>query len=146
VDLLARIRSQFGVDLPAETLFHSPTIERLAHKVQEHFNRLTPQRGSRPSDGRCQAPTLSALAARLDAATAPSTSLIVPFGSGGDRPAVFAIHDGAGYFLFWRFAAELGRNRPVYAVQADTGFNGKATPYLPCTSVEALAARYIREI
>jgi acyl carrier protein len=65
-----------------------------------------------------ESPTLEGLARRIDSSSASATSLVMPLKAGGTRTPVFGIHDGAGYFFYWKFAAAVGDDRPVYGIQA----------------------------
>ncbi|WP_233518476.1 non-ribosomal peptide synthetase [Streptomyces corynorhini] len=114
VRLVARVREEFGTELTIGSLF--------------------------------EAPTPAALAARLDS-TGPAASdalgVVLPLRAGGERPALFAIHPAGGIaWCYAGLAARLGRDQPVYGVQA-RGLTGDEA--LPRTLHEE-AADYVRQI
>lgn len=108
------------------------------------FSRIERELGQRlPAATLFEAPTIHALAKLLaQAAPADAWSPLVLIQPGGPRPPLFCIHDGSGEVLVYRALAHaLGADQPVYGLQADPA--ALASPDL---RVEALAARYLREI
>jgi thioesterase domain-containing protein len=92
-------------------------------------------------------PTIEALARTIDEARVPPSRLTVCLQPHGSKRPVFLIHAGGGYVFFYRaLAARLGPQRPVYGVRAVTKSDRPGPPFARSKSVEALAARYIKEI
>src|SRR5205085_2963988 len=97
-----------------------------------------------PLDALFTAPTVERLAAvlqrRLEAGTGRS---IVPLQEEGSAPPLFLIAGVGGHvFTFHKFARLLGADQPTYGVKA-IGVDGSEAPP---DRVEAIAARYVREI
>jgi aspartate racemase len=73
----------------------------------------------------------------------PSWSSLVPIQESGSRMPFFCVHAVGGNVLnYFELSRRLGREQPFYALQA-RGLDGRASP---CTSIEEMAAHYIREI
>jgi amino acid adenylation domain-containing protein len=91
-----------------------------------------------------QTPTIELLARRMaDENWVPAWSSLVPLHPQGSRPPLFLIHGwGGDVFCFLELAAMLGPDQPVYGIQA-VGLDGKSARH---TTVEAMAAHYVREI
>lgn len=90
-----------------------------------------------------QAPTVERLARLLREPAADRWSALVPIQPTGSRPPVFAVHGGAGTVLLYaELARRLGTDQPFYGLQA-VGLYGREVPQ---TTVEEMAARYIREM
>lgn len=119
VDLMfARVKNEFGVF--AEGL----PINRMREKL-----------------------TIEALAQMIEDTMKPTQTLVVDLQPLGSKRPLFLIHAGGGYVFFYRaLAHQLGLDRPVYAVRAETVFDGKGRPFDQSKSIEELAARYIGEI
>jgi len=116
--LYGRIEQEFGVRLPLPTLFQAPTLEALAEAVAQ---KTAPQK------------TVS---------LGPSSTL-VPLKSSGDKPPLYCIHPDHGLVLFYQaLANRLPPGQPVYGVQSVGIEDGEA----PLTSLEDMAARYLRDI
>ncbi|MFN2529807.1 MAG: amino acid adenylation domain-containing protein [Pyrinomonadaceae bacterium] len=112
VRLFAQIENRFGKKLPLATLFKSPTIEQLAQVLRRTESKH-------------------------------SCSSLVPVQPQGSLPPLFCIHAGGANVLIYRpLARHLGKEQPVYALQA-RGLDGLMDP-LAC--VEEMATHYIREI
>ena len=91
-----------------------------------------------------QAPTVARLATVLRSeGWNPPWSSLVPIKPGGTRPPYFIIHGLGGNVLNVRHLAHyMGDDLPVYGLQSQ-GLDGKA---VPPTSIEVMAAHYVREI
>jgi len=91
-----------------------------------------------------QAPTVARLAAALRSeGWNPPWSSLVPVKPGGTRAPYFIIHGLGGNVLNLRHLAHyMGDDLPVYGLQSQ-GLDGKAAPP---TSIEEMAAHYVREI
>ena len=91
-----------------------------------------------------QAPTVARLAAVLRSeGWNPPWSSLVPVKPGGTRAPYFIIHGLGGNVLNLRHLANyMGDDLPVYGLQSQ-GLDGKAAPP---TSIEEMAAHYVREI
>lgn len=110
--IFARISKKFGRTLSPSTLFKAPTIEQLAKLLSQ-------------AEGRVQ------------------WSSLVPIQPLGSQSPLFCVHGGAGTVLFFHnLARHLGRDRPLYALQAQGLYDASPAH----TSVEQMAAHYIREI
>ncbi|WP_242057692.1 MULTISPECIES: amino acid adenylation domain-containing protein [Nostoc] len=91
-----------------------------------------------------QAPTIEELAniLRQPGWVKPWSSL-VPIQPKGSKPPFFLVHAVGGNILsYCDLARHLGLNQPVYGLQAQ-GLDGKTPPH---TSIEDMAAQYIKEI
>jgi thioesterase domain-containing protein/acyl carrier protein len=112
VQLMSRIQKQFGKTLPLSTLLQSPTIERLA------------------------------VVLRSDAESLPWTPL-VKMQPEGTKPPFFFLHPAGGdVLLYAMLTMRLGRERPIYGLQAQ-GINGEEAPY---RSIPEMARLYLEEI
>jgi amino acid adenylation domain-containing protein len=112
MEIFLRIEKSLGKTLPPSILFTAPTIEKLAAII------------------------------RLNSLGGPSSRLVCK-NSEGSEPPFFAIHGGLGEVFFYReLSAELGKNRPFYAVRS----SGSAEGRTDLNTIEALADSYIDEI
>ena len=118
-DMLARTRLAFGVlaeGLPIEEFLEQPTIAALAKMIDDSDDLNSP-------------------------------ALVVPLQASGDQPPLFLVHAGAGYGFFYRaLASSLAPDRPVYAIRAARHGDTGGESFVEASSVEAVAARYVREI
>jgi thioesterase domain-containing protein/acyl carrier protein len=118
-DMLARTRLAFGVlaeGLPIEEILEQPTIAALAKMIDDSDDLNSP-------------------------------ALVVPLQASGDQPPLFLVHAGAGYGFFYRaLASSLAPDRPVYAIRAARQGDTGGESFVEASSVEAVAARYVREI
>ena len=91
-----------------------------------------------------QAPTIEKLAKLIRASDSlHSRDSLVAIQVGGVRPPLFCLHGESGNLLMYRsLARQLGPDQPVYGLQPQ-GLDGKPAPL---TSIEDMAARYIKEI
>lgn len=106
--LLYRIRSQLGVDLPVRALFDQVTISQLADLI------IGIGRGA-TSESTHDVPVLS-------------SDLVVTIESGGNAPSIIALPGVGGNVLSFReLSKELGMQQPFYALQA-VGLDGRARP------------------
>jgi acyl-coenzyme A synthetase/AMP-(fatty) acid ligase/thioesterase domain-containing protein/acyl carrier protein len=95
----------------------------------------------RPMSLLLEAPTIATLALALS--DTANWSALLPVQTGGSRPPLFVLHDGAGSVAFSRsLAGELGPEQPIYGVSCE-GLDG--TP-LRANSLEDLAATYIERV
>jgi thioesterase domain-containing protein/acyl carrier protein len=124
VRLFARIRKEFGVDLPLATLFKAPTLGALSVLVEQ---------------ARCRA-----VVNEPEKGVEDNWSALVEINRGraGVKP-LFFVHGAAGNVLnFKSIADRLGADQPVYGLQAQ-GVDGR-WPLLP--TIEAMAAQYVAAI
>jgi thioesterase domain-containing protein/acyl carrier protein len=92
-------------------------------------------------------PTIEALARTLEGARDATGTLAVCLQPRGDKPPLFLIHAGGGYVFFYRaLAARLGRERPVFAIRAESEADGRGRPFHLSESIQQVAARYLAEI
>jgi amino acid adenylation domain-containing protein len=91
-----------------------------------------------------QAPTVGALAEVLRKENwKPSWSSLVPLQPGGSKPPLFLIHSHGGNVLeYYPLASHLGKDQPVYALQA-RGLDGNIVKN---QSLEEIATAYLSEI
>jgi thioesterase domain-containing protein len=88
-----------------------------------------------------EAPTIATLALAL--ADSSGWSALLPTQTGGSRPPLFVVHDGAGNIANGRsLAAELGPEQPIYGIRCE-GLNGRP---LHAESLEDLAGTYIERV
>ena len=111
---------------------------RLFGQIEETFEL------SIPLAALLQAPTIKKL---TNVIRAPdllrSSRSLVAIQPNGDRPPLFCIHGESGNLLMYRTLARcLGPDQPVYGLQPQ-GLDGKEAPL---TTIEDMAARYIKEI
>jgi acyl transferase domain-containing protein/thioesterase domain-containing protein/acyl carrier protein len=125
VRLFSQIKKTYGVDLSLGTLFQAPTIAQAAELIQhEKSEEITAQQEGREK-------------------RSSHSNLIVGIQTKGEKPPFICIHDMNGHVLYYRdLARHLGNDQPFYAVQA-VGLDGKQDFD---TSVEAMGARYVKEI
>jgi amino acid adenylation domain-containing protein/FkbH-like protein len=130
--LFARIRKDFGVDLPLVTLFEAPTIEACAELIRAGLAEKRARRG-RPADWRPSSPIMRQ----------PRWRHLVPVQPHGTRPPFFCVHGVGGDVLIMReLAHAMGRSQPFHAVQADDLRKAETLEL----SVEEMAAAYLAEI
>jgi thioesterase domain-containing protein/acyl carrier protein len=154
VRMFARIRGQFGVDLPLSTLFDAPTVGGLAGVVAAE--------AGLPLAAEADAAPAAGDAGRTDAggtpagasAEAPAGARPGPARRGGWRSLVAMQRSGAGAPFYCvagmggtlnnlrHLALAMGDARPVYGLQPPGADNRQELLY----TVEALAAHYIREV
>lgn len=123
--LLYRIRSQLGVDLPVRALFEQVSISRLADLI----NSITSgdESGSTPASKR----------------SAVASDIVVTIQSNGEFPALFALPGIGGNVLSFReLSNRMGSKQPFYALQA-LGLDGLSKPL---ESVEETARANISAI
>jgi amino acid adenylation domain-containing protein len=110
--LFEQIQTVFRKSLPLATLFQAPTIAELASLM-------------------------------LDRGWLASWSSLVPIQPHGSEPPFFCVHAIGGNVLSYQMLAKaLGKERPVYGLQA-RGLDGKQAPL---TSIDAIAADYLEEV
>jgi thioesterase domain-containing protein/acyl carrier protein len=131
VRLFARIRKQYGVDLPLATLFQAPTLGALSALVAQQANiPLTAAEPTRKSN-------VIPLVPR-------AWSPLVPICKGSpERVPLFCVHGAGGNVLNFKIISDrLGADQPFYGLQAQ-GVDGRLQPL---KSVEEMAAQYIEAI
>jgi amino acid adenylation domain-containing protein len=123
IQLIARLRKSFQVDIPLRTLFGSPTIAGLAARINE-LRRDEPATTPAP---------------------AANWQFLIPIQI-GTRPPVFLVPGGGGgeeeFLVYARLARFMGREYTIYGLRA-RGLDGVELPH---RSVKEMSADYIREI
>jgi thioesterase domain-containing protein len=119
MDLLARLRSEFNVDIPAGRIFETSSAAGLAAFIDEYSIRP-------PS---------------------PDSRFIVPIqrGAPGVRP-LFLVAGGWGgeieFLVYGQLGRHIGEHQPIFGLKA----RGAGTAESPHTSTTEMAADYLREI
>jgi amino acid adenylation domain-containing protein len=111
------------------------------------FNEIEKSFGQRlPLATLFRAPTPATLAAALDLQPSPEAvrwPSLVPIQPTGSKPRFFCVHGAGGNVLLYRELAQaLGNDYPFYGLQSQ----GLDKQSAPLTSVEDMAARYLKEI
>ena len=143
VRLFARIRKEFGVDLPLATLFKAPTLGALSAWVEQTRSRAAAKATTRVPQ---VAPTAveNEGVGESDAWAEDGWSALVEINRGraGVKP-LFCVHGAAGNVLNFKVIADrLGADQPFYGLQAQ-GVDGRL-PLLP--TIEAMAAQYVAAV
>ncbi len=122
IELVSNIQKTLQVELSRHSLLRAPTIAQLSEILAQQTS----------SDSAAE-----------EQASSPEQSLLVPFQSQGHKRPLFLIHPiGGGVYIYRDLAQQLGRDRPIYGIQAQ-GFDGTAEPL---TSIEEMAELYIKLI
>jgi amino acid adenylation domain-containing protein len=123
LQLLARLRLVFKIDLPARLLFENPTIAGLAETIQRHL-----------------------VQAETRTVTSRSWLSLTPIQSRGNRRPLYLVPGGVGgeeeFIVYAPIARELGEQQPSYGLKA-RGLDGVTIPH---SDVRTMAADYIQEI
>lgn len=117
---------------------HSLAAARIVAKIESEMSVMVPVATLLSS------PTVEALARIIDGEAQPrNRGVVVPFRESGTRPPLFLVAGVGGHVLIFRELAELlGEDQPVYGLQG-IGLDGTESPV---SSMEEIAARYVREI
>jgi aspartate racemase len=117
---------------------HSLLAARLFAQIENRFGKHLPLATL------FRSPTIAQLAKVLrDEGTETSWSSLIAIQPEGTKPPLFCIHAaGANVLIYRPLSRHLGNEQPVYALQAQ-GLDGQSQPL---TTVEEMAARYIKEI
>lgn len=132
VRAMARVRTEFAVDLPLVMLFAKPTVAELAGAIDEH---------SLPATGG-DLQNVPTLLGRLFEAGGDSS--LVPLGGvDNDRPILFMVHGLGGHLaIYSEFVSALAQDMRIYGLQA-VGLNGKQAPQ---RTVREMASHYLSEL
>jgi len=120
LQLLASIRDEFGVEVPARRLFETPTIEGLARYVSEHT--------SSPKSAATHGSLV--LVQRGDPGRQPL--FLVPGGWGGEIE----------FLVYGELSRQIDPTLPIWGLKA----RGAGTGEPPHTSVTEMATDYLREV
>ncbi|MCB1058508.1 MAG: alpha/beta fold hydrolase, partial [Acidobacteria bacterium] len=113
---------------------HSLLAVRLASRIERELGAAVPLAAL------VAAPTVEALAARLESASRPRTSCLVQLAEGPPADPLFLVHPVGGAVLCYReIAAPLAALGPVYAFEAP-GLDGREQPL---DHIETMAQRYL---
>lgn len=117
---------------------HSLLAVRIIVEIEKIYHRRLPLATL------LQAPTVGGLAEVLRKENwKPSWSSLVPLQPGGSKPPIFLIHSHGGNVLeYYPLANALGKDQPVYALQA-RGLDGNIVKN---ESLEDIASAYLKEI
>ena len=116
IQLIARIRQRFAVDLPVRRLFEGPTIERMAAYIAEHRPRIV----------------IQSLVPIQRGESAQRPFFLVPGGWGGELE----------FLVYGQLARHLGPELPFYGLKAHANGAGR----LAQQSVAEMAAIYVAEM
>lgn len=123
VRFFARVKKDFGVQLPLSTLFQSPTIRQLAVDLQaEGYQPEQPAADAvEPATPPARNGTAHAPPSTNGNGHVPSTVLPpMPIRAGGDALPLFFVHDGLGEVLLYRsLALLLDTAHPVYGLEPE---------------------------
>nr|WP_227027228.1 non-ribosomal peptide synthetase [Corallococcus soli] len=137
VELFERVLGVTGVGATSDFFQlggHSMLVLRLLARMEAAFGvRL-------PLAALFQTSTVEGLARAVETAGGEQ-GVLVPLGGEGDAPPLFLVHPVGGNVLCYRALGERLTGRRLYAFQSQ-GVTGAA----PDTTVEAMAARYVREL
>lgn len=139
VRLFAKVRKQFGVDLPLASLFEARTLRQFAGMVVERLSTI-PDSARQASASAIAPATASGTNGQVSSGWTPL--VMINRGDAAHAP-VFCVHGGAGNVLnFNEVSKALGRHQPLYGLQA-RGLDGRQRPL---SSVEAMASSYLEAI
>lgn len=130
IALIAKLKAEFGVDVPPSELFQTPTVEHLAEVV------------------RVKTGVISAVPTpQIERQPALNFKYLLPIQKNrSDRPPVFIIPGGMGgesdLLAYIIFARELGSDLSIFGLKA----RGAGTGEPPHATTAEMAADYIREI
>jgi thioesterase domain-containing protein/acyl carrier protein len=141
VRLFAKIRKQFGADLPLATLFQAPTLAALSALVAEAAG-ITDTASPAAAEPAAVAP--GAPRSNVVSLLKRSWSPLIEICRGRpERKPVFCVHGAGGNVLNFKPISDgLGTDQPFYGLQAQ-GVDGRMPPL---SSVEAMAAQYVEAI
>jgi amino acid adenylation domain-containing protein len=130
--------SEFGV---TDSFFdlggHSVDVIRLIGRVQQSFGMQLPMKSVMTN------PTVETLAAALRKPNGASRSAAVPIQPFGSRTPLFLVHGAGGTVVGYHdVARHLGRERPVYGLQA-IGIDDSLEPI---EDLQIMAARYVQAV
>ncbi|MEJ7929076.1 SDR family NAD(P)-dependent oxidoreductase [Ramlibacter sp. AN1015] len=158
VRLFARLRKQFGADLPLATLFEAPTLGRLAALVAEMQPEQAAAEDGAAAGGAADnagAEAQAAAPAAAEASERPAVSNVIPLGKRAWSPLVeickgtpgrqplFCVHGAGGNVLNFKLISDrVGTDQPFFGLQAQ-GVDGRLPPL---RTVEEMARQYLQAI
>jgi acyl transferase domain-containing protein/thioesterase domain-containing protein/acyl carrier protein len=115
VQVINKLKRKTGKVLPLTALLEAPTVETLAALIEPP-----------PAAGEGEAASAPAAAAGNAAtASAPMARTVVRIRPGGDKRAIFFVHDGKGETLLYRtLALKLDAGHPIYGLQPEMRSDG----------------------
>ncbi|MBI4587207.1 MAG: amino acid adenylation domain-containing protein [Candidatus Rokubacteria bacterium] len=141
IQLMARLRDTFRVELPLRSLFEAPTVAGLADRIEAArqagagFPAIPLRSASEKQD-------LDSPAAEHRQPASRPWSPLVAIQRGGSGPAFFCVHPvGGSVVCYVDLARHLGPDQPCYGLQAP--LDGERDPF---TDLADMAARYIEAI
>ncbi len=132
LQLVARIRQSFGVDLPANEVLEHPTIAALAARLTSPAPAAAPPAEAGAADAGGPPPS----------GRQPASPLVLLRPAPGGRP-FFCVHPtGGGVACYGDLAGCWGDDRPLYGVQAVGLLDGRQA----LATIEAMAAHYLAAV
>ncbi len=115
VQVINKLRKRTGKSLPLTALLQAPTVETLAALIEPPGAVDHPAPSSEPS------PLGARLAQPVPAMQLPASGSLIRIRGGGEKPAIFFVHDGNGETLLYRtLAYMLDPGHAVYGLQPAT--------------------------
>jgi len=139
VRLFAKVRKQFGVDLPLASLFEARTLRQFAELV---VNKQGTKSGSVERVATSAVSPSSSSGANEQEASDWTPLVMINRGDAARLP-FFCVHGGGGNVLtFGDLSKSLDQRQPLYGLQA-LGVDGRRRPL---STVEAMASSYLKAI
>jgi thioesterase domain-containing protein/acyl carrier protein len=130
LQIMARIRKTFAVEVKIRSLLDAPTVVEMARLVAERLAAQAPP-AERPPPRRSESRKWAHLV-ELQPGRGGRPVFVIPGGIGG----------GGEFFVYARLARHVGPEHPFYGLMARSAEGTEASP----ASVEEMASDYLREI
>lgn len=144
VQLFSEVEARTGINLPLTTLISSPTLEKLAWKLESSStpkleflrNKFIARSEKRICLGKEQGQ-------KNEEGISELLHFLVPLQPKGSKPPLFSVHAIGGSVLnYSAFIPYLEQDQPLYGIQA-RGVDGISAPF---PDIETMAQSYINEI